>query len=173
MLTSKYDFEKFKGVDLNGKSEIQLISNVGYTKDFLIESLISTYNLIKASFIEFYLDPKIDKSNLTINTNINLMGRRAPLMITLVKGVKFNELQISVESVICRSSELRARSIREEIRNELNAELLNLIENNDYLIVQKKINLSTELDYQLAIIKKVIQVADDLENKYTIGGDLE
>lgn len=173
LLTSKYDFEKFNGVDLNGKSEIQLISNVGYTKDFLIESLISTYNLIKASFEEFYLDPKIDKSNLTINTNINLMGRRAPLIIALVKGVKFNEIQLSLESVICRSAELRARSIREEIRNELNAELLNLIENNDYLIVQKKINLSTELDDQLAIIKKVIQVADDLENKYTVGGDLE
>lgn len=172
-LSSKYDFENFKGISAKGKSELKVVGNVGQTKDSLIEALISIYNLIKSSYKEFYLDPKIDKNNLTVTANINLNGRRAPLLIGLVKGIKFNEIQFSVESVICRSSELRSRNIRDEIKNGLNAMSLILSENNDSLIVQKKINLDTEFYEKLNIIQKVIEVADNLESKYTNGGDLE
>lgn len=171
-LTSKYDYENFKGVTGENKMELVSINNVGLRRDEILQALNSTCQLIESRFNAFYTFPKMCPDNLNISANINLQERRAPLKISLMKGSTFDEILFSVESVICRNTELRSKSIREQIRQELIAKSLNLIDNNDSLLVQKEMRLSAAMDYQLGIIRNVIQVADDLEKKYT-SGDLE
>jgi hypothetical protein len=91
------------------------------------------------------------------------MGRRTPSSDSLKV---FNEIQLSVESVICRSSELRAKYSGRG-RHELNAELLNLVKITFFNSSRKLILWYFELGS--SDNKKVIQVADDLENKYYYG----
>ena len=91
---------------------------------------------------------------------------------SLIKGEKPNELNYSIESIICRSSELRQTKKRVEIKEELRSEGLRLTDTNDFLMVCKSVSIAThELDL-LPIINRVVVKADELEEKYT-GGDLE
>ncbi len=172
LLTSKYDYENFKEPLVKDEDYIEKNESVGHTKKRLEDFILKSYKLLMDSFNDFYIEPKINEDNLSISANLNLDGRKAPLSISLVKGEKFDKVLIAIKSIICRSSELRRRIVREEMRTTLFNQSLQLVENNDFLLVQKKIDLNTELTDQLDTIKKVILSADKLEEEYT-GGDLE
>jgi hypothetical protein len=172
LLTSKYDYENFKVPFSKDDDFILINERVGHTKENVQEIILEFHKLLIDYFPVFYTSPKINEDNLSISANINLNGRRAPLIISLVKGEKFDDIVVAIRSTICRSSELRKRIVRDEIRTTLYNQSLQLLENNDFLLVQKKINLNSELNEQLVVINKVILIADELEEKYT-GGDLE
>ncbi|WP_218599204.1 helicase-related protein [Polaribacter sp. NJDZ03] len=166
LLSSTYDFENFKGVSSEDKSELIIKNSIGHKKADLLKSLNEMFQFIKSSFTEFNSPTTVNERSFTIKSNIKLNGRRAPLKILLVKGEFFGSLLYSVESIICRSNDLRSRREREEIRNYLDEYNLNFIEGNSFLLVQSLMSLNEEPHKQLTIIKKVIKFADSIEEKY-------
>ena len=171
-ISSKYDFDTFVGLNHKFKSELEVNKNVGYNGAYLSAILNRTLKILENNFEEFFNKPILDNRHFLIHTSINLNNRRAPLRISLIKGDSFDEILFSIESIICRNTELRSRRSREEIKLLLNKNSLNLIEYNNLLLVQKRLSLETEANKLLTIIGKVIQIADYIEDKY-IGGDLE
>ncbi len=173
LLSSKYDVEAFEGIAERNKSDIKVINNVGHKKEDLTLILNSTLVAVKNNFIHFENQlPIIDNERFTISAKVDLDGRRAPLQISLIKGDDFDSILYSIESIICRNSELRSRHLRDEIRNFLAEKSLVLLESKDHLLVQKTIEIKSSLDNQIREIKNVIQVADNLEEKYIgIDGD--
>ena len=109
-----------------------------------------------------------------IRANIDINGRNAPLKMTMVNGKEFNTIEYSVESLIGRStnSELRKINVKASIRQYLEEKDMDLVENNDYLLVRKRVALDEPASNQLEIITSLLIEADKLELKY-IGGDEE
>ena len=118
------------------------------------------------------VQPELNKEHYLISANLNLNGRRGPLRVSLVKGNGYNQLEYSIESIICRSTELRELKKRAEIREELDAHGLKLSVNNDFLLVRDSLSLDSSNVTQIAAIEKVVIKADQLEEIYT-GGDLD
>ncbi|TFV97513.1 hypothetical protein E4S40_02330 [Algoriphagus kandeliae] len=172
LLESKYDYENFQGISDQIIDELEPNYGIGFTKQSLLEKLQTTFDLIIQKFNDFYVFPKQDPINFSISANVKLNGRRAPLKIIMLKGKSFDEILWSVESIICRSTELRSRTIRDEIKNSLQELGFDLIDNNESLLVEKRIDLDTPNQEMFETIKRVIQTADKLEERYT-GGDLD
>ena len=148
------------------------IENIGISEKRLSEQLKHILDLLKMKIDVFFVEPKLIIPGFLITANINLNGRRAPLRIIINQGDVFSEFVYSIESIICKSTELRKVNERNEIRNRLTNKSLELIENNDFILVGKKLNLHTSDNELFKVIIKVMQVADDLEEEFT-GGDLE
>jgi len=172
LLMSKYDYNNFTGITNKSSSSLVQIKNIGINEQKLSEKLRQVLGIIKSEIGTFFVKPKIVDSSYLIIANINLSGRRAPLKISMIKGKMFGEVVYSIESIICKSTELRKRSERNEIRNRLTVKSLSLIENNDFIIVRKALDLDASKDELLKEIMNVMQVADNLEDEFT-GGDLE
>lgn len=172
LLMSKYDYNNFTGIINKSLSSLTQITNIGINEQKLSEKLRQVLGIIESEIGTFFVKPKIVDSSYLIIANINLSGRRAPLKISMIKGKMFGEIVYSIESIICKSTELRKRSERNEIRNRLTLKSLSLIENNDFIIVRKTLDLDTSKDELLNEMMNVMQVADNLEHEFT-AGDLE
>ncbi|WP_053977207.1 SNF2-related protein [Mangrovimonas xylaniphaga] len=172
LLSSKYDHETFQGVDITGKAEFEIVKEVGINRKYLSGKLRNAFELIQEHFNDFSSPPSLNDKRFFIDAPILLNGRRAPLRVSLVKGNKFDEVLFSIQSIICRNTELRNRRIRDEIRFQLKHLSLNLVENNDYLLVQNTYPMETEANELIRAIRDIIQKADNLEEEY-LGEDLE
>jgi hypothetical protein len=172
-LTSKYDHDNNHWPEYIEKTTENL-NPIGESKENLNILIESTLNLIKLNFDKFNIYPYRKENQFSIHANIDLNGRRAPLIITLVNGVKFNEIIYAIDSIIGRSthSELRKINVRAAIRTSLSEKDMELKENNDYLLVHKLMSINESHANQIKIIKSVLIEADELEEKYT-GGDEE
>ena len=171
-LSSKYDYETFEGLSLHAKVELNSNENIGLKREYLVSKLKSVFDGVTQYFTTFFTNPVLNERRFLITANINLDNRRAPLIIELIKGEVFDEILFSIQSIICRNTELRSRRDRDEIKLFLNDKSLNLLENNDFLLVQKKMSLETEMNELMLVLNNVIQIADNLEEEY-IGSDLE
>lgn len=172
LLESTYDFENFKGLNTKEKVNLIAIQNVGLKKATAIQQLEDIESLLNSSFPVFFSKPNLNRNQFSIKANINLNGRRVPLKVSLIKGSVFSFVQFSIESIICKSTELRKRSQREEIRQSLMLKGLFLVEKDNFLLVQKRIILDSIDEQRLESIKSVIQIADDIEERY-VGADGE
>jgi len=170
LLMSKYDYNNFTGINENVESSALQIKSIGIDEQKLSDQLMKVLGIIKSEIGDFFVAPKY--SPYVITAKVNLKGRRAPLKISMIKGEMFGEVVYSIESIICKSTELRKRSERNEIRNRLTVKSLSLIENNDFIIVRKTLDLDVSKHELLKEMMNVMQVADNLEDEFT-GGDLE
>ncbi len=172
LLTSKYDHGNFIGITSNDEEKLKINLGIGNTKEELSRYLSDLQLLLDRNFKYLDEESKLNIEQFTLTANIDLNERRGPLRISIIQGKHYSELMYSIESIICRSSELREIKKRKEIKDCLTSHTLNLKDNNDFLLVQDSISLNS---INLAIvdaIKKVVLIADELELKYT-SGDLE
>ena len=167
---SKYDYNNFTGIHENVESSALQIKSIGIDEQKLSDQLMKVLGIINSEISDFFVAPKY--SPYVITAKVNLQGRRAPLKISMIKGEMFGEVVYSIESIICKSTELRKRSERNEIRDRLTVKSLSLIENNDFLLVRKALDLNSSKDELLKEMMNVMQVADNLEDEFT-DGDLE
>ena len=171
-LTSKYDHDNNHWPEYNEKTTENL-NLVGQTKEQINALIESTLNILKLNFEKFNIYPYQKENQFSIRANIDLNGRRAPLIITLVNGSFFNEIVLAIDSIIGRSthSELRRINVREAMRTSLLKKDMELKENNDYLLVRKLVSINESPENQIEMIKSVLIEADELEEKYTGGDD--
>jgi hypothetical protein len=172
-LTSKYDHDNQFWPDYEGESTDNL-NTIGHTKEYLNSVLKQTLEMLKSNFDKFNVNPYCVNEQFLIRANIDINGRNAPLKMTMVNGKEFNTIEYSVESLIGRStnSELRKINVKASIRQYLEEKDMDLVENNDYLLVRKRVALDEPASNQLEIITSLLIEADKLELKY-IGGDEE
>lgn len=173
LLKSKFDFNSFTGVKESEHEELMLNETIGSTKLELWERLRFILSLIENNFKSFInKNAKYNEEQFQIMSNLDIDGRRGPLKIQLIPGSKINEIEISIESIICRSTELRENKKKDAIRAYLFDLNLEFSENYDYLVVRKTIDLESDSDLIKETIQKVIFQADGLEKQY-LGSDLD
>jgi len=166
-LISKYDFQNFQGAPENDFDELKPYLAIGFRKEQLNEIMENILRLVTTNFSSFYIEPSLSQNSL--KASINLNNRRAPLRIRLVKGKSYDAIDISIESVICKSTALKTRNEKQEIRNRLETSDIELTDNNEFLIAQCSVKIGEPHEVILGIVKKVIQIADDLEMEFTHG----
>lgn len=174
LLQSKYDYQKFTGIPEKDFTELQLISGIGYTAKYLRSRMEELFLFLKKHFNSFYIEPHLKKNN-DITATINLNERRAPLIVKFVKGKSFDAIDFSINSIIGKNThtKLRPTKVKEEIKKRLMEKDMELVDDNDFLIAQKVIEINTSHDLFIKVIQDVIQVADDLEKEFTDDEDLE
>jgi len=168
-LTSKYDYQNFKGINCLEHETSLKPYQIGCSKDELIEALSQIEGQIRENFTEFIIEPKVSETQFSLFANINLQGRSAPLRIKLVKGRGLEDFCLSIESIICKSPLIRERSKRLEIKNGLQEKGLNLVEDHDLLLVRKIISEIQLKEEHLKLVETILQSADEVEEKYTQG----
>ncbi|MCH8903981.1 MAG: hypothetical protein IIA45_08720 [Bacteroidetes bacterium] len=172
-LESKFDFHSFTGVKDYPKTELTVIKGVGSQRSELEQVLQIVLVELKDTYKDFFINPTLNNHHLFITANINLNGRRAPLKISFVKGRHFDQIDLSIESIICKGTELRRLDQRNEIREILANKELELRNYNDLLLARKTLILNTESKDRINWITTVLKVADKIEEDYTAGGDSE
>ena len=168
-LTSKYDYQNFKGINYLEHETSLKPYQIGCSKDELIEALSQIKGQIRENFTEFIIEPKVSETQFSLFANINLEGRSAPLRIKLIKGRGLEDFCLSIESIICKSPLIRERSKRLEIKNGLQEKGLNLVEDHDFLLVRKIIAGIQLKEGHLKLVETILQSADEVEEKYTQG----
>ena len=165
-LSSKYDHGTFH-IEYDSNKPLKIIEGTGVLSDQLKDIMLSLQDSIKSGYDEFVVEPKLSINGLRLSGNVIVNSRRGPFKVTFIKGKGFNEMYISIDSIISKSSEIRERYKREEIQAVLSADNLNLLEENNLLLARGLYGIDTSQSVLLSKLKYIIKIADKIEGKYT------
>lgn len=168
-LSSKYDHDTFY-ITPDLKEDLAIITGAGVTKETLKEVMNTLIKSIMASYDDFYVPPKLSKDGLRLSGNVTLVNRRGPFKIAFVKGEKFSDMFVVIDSIIAKSAEIRRKSDRETIQNELKEKGLELIDEHEMLLARGMYPINTPNTSLLTNLETIISLADELEGRFT-GGD--
>lgn len=174
-LVSKFDFENFRGYSDEGQESLEIVSDFGLNKEDLIERLNHVFDLIRTSF-NFFIPPKFSLTTFSLNAVVKLLleeeERRAPLNLSIITHYEDGDLVFQIDSIICRSMEIKENSKRKIIQENLNEFNLKLISDSNFLYVRKNELFSVDDEELKKSIELVLKRADLIEAEYTQGGDL-
>lgn len=170
-MKSKYEHTNFIGYIENGKP-FKLNGAIGYSKADIEKSLISISEKIQKSG-SFHFKPEIIFENFQIIGDFNLLNRkqrRGPFRILVKNSVIPGEFLIEASSYLFKASSKVQRALKEGSVTGL--EPYDMIDIDDYHAIALNYPMRhLDIDKLVIDLLKLVQVADELEEKITKGQD--
>lgn len=165
-LSSKYDYETFE-IKTDSDEPLYISKDIGVSRQNLIEIITSLKNLIEVKYKEFINLPKSSFDGLSLKGSVIINNRKGPFKITFKKGKEFLKMFVVIDSTITKSTEIRRKSERDEIKDVLSSKELILAEDDDFLVVRGVFSTQSSTDTLLQKLNEIIEIADEIEEKYT------